>query len=240
MSPVGQIGVSNRLKRPMVPSLTDHQGKSLSLICASLTWLRLHKSTAFDASIKAAGEAFKDEPSWLIDQLLNRKRSELVQRFQDREKRLEAIRVKEKALEERGRKRRRIEERVTSAASGKPDDEDAEWLLNDWDDDNSIETPSGDAFSGLSKESREVLARLGIEGTRKNEADEEVMEEEIKVRYFTRTTRTMCRDSDWSRFIIPRGHIRSCLNSSASFAVPHSLHHYHNLLQRKKILQRSP
>lgn len=158
-----------------------HQGKSLSLICASLTWLRHHKSSKFEASIQASADAYKDEPSWLVDQLLRRKRDELVNRWEDREKRLENLRLKEKALEERGRKRRRIED--ASLTGSRVIDEDAEWLLDDVDDRDS---GPQDALSGLSKESREVLASIGLGGPRARAEDDDLLEEEIKVRFLDR------------------------------------------------------
>ena len=127
-----------------------------------------------------AGDAYKDEPSWLIDQLLRRKREELAHKWTDREKRLEAIRSREKALEERVRKRRRLD--AASVASGKQSDveaDESEWLLDDWEDGNAA---SLDTLSGLSKESREVLERIGLGGPRKRQEDDDVLEEEIKVR----------------------------------------------------------
>lgn len=161
----------------MHPRLTRHQGKSLSLICASLTWLRHHKSSQIETSLEAAAEAYKDEPSWLIENLLRRKREELVTRYEDREKRLETLRLKERALEERGRKRRRIEE--TGSSGSHVADEDAEWLLDDLD---GRDDGPQDALSGLSKESRDVLMRMGLGGPRKQDEDEDVLEEQIKVR----------------------------------------------------------
>lgn len=110
-----------------------------------------------------------------MDQLLRRKRDELARRWEDREKRLEAVRVKEKNLEDRGRKRRRIDE----PTSRKVDDEDAEYLLDDWE---ARDTGPTDALSGLSKESREVLERIGLGAPKKKEEEDDILEEEIKVR----------------------------------------------------------
>jgi hypothetical protein len=61
-------------------------------------------------------------------------------------------------------------------------DEDAEWLLDEVDDRGS---DPQDALSGLSKESREVLASIGLGGPRNQAQDEDqdVLEEEIKVRF---------------------------------------------------------
>lgn len=152
------------------------QGKSLSLICASLTWLRNHKATRQETALQEAGESYKDEPAWIVDQLLSRKREELLRQWEDREKRLASFRLKEKVQEERGRKRRRVEE--VSAAVETTADEDAEWLLDS--DDHDVRQE--DALSGLSKESREILEKIGLGGRTKQTDDEDIMEEKIKVR----------------------------------------------------------
>ncbi|CAG1964786.1 unnamed protein product [Fusarium graminearum] len=131
-----------------------------------------------------SAEAYKDEPSWLVEQLLRRKREELVSRWEEREKRLETLRLKEKVQEERARKRRRVEDSLLSGRSRVVEDEDAEWLLDDPDDQH--DTPQ-DSLSGLSKETREVLAGIGLGGARKPEEDDDLVEEPIKIYYTSRT-----------------------------------------------------
>ncbi|RFU73957.1 chromosome transmission fidelity 1 [Trichoderma arundinaceum] len=132
------------------------------------------RATRQEAALKEAGDAYKDEPAWIVDQLLSRKREELLRQWEDREKRLASFRVKEKAQEERGRKRRRVED--VSAAVETTTDEDAEWLLDS--DDHDVR--QDDALSGLSKESREILEKIGLGGRIKQADDEDIMEEKIK------------------------------------------------------------
>lgn len=117
----------------------------------------------------------------MVDQLLRRKREELVRSWEDREKRLENARLKEKAREDRARKRRKFEAAVTSRAAGE-DDEGEEWMLDDWDDESGPASTPKDALTGLSKESRDVLKRMGLGGPTQNNEEDEALEEEIKVR----------------------------------------------------------
>lgn len=168
--------------------------------------------------MEEAGEAYKDEPSWVVEQLLSRKRGELLRQWEDREKRLASFRLKEKAQEQRSRKRRRVED--TRATIETTADEDAEWLLDTDDHDERRE----DALSGLSKESREILEKIGL-GNRIKQADsdEEVIEEKIKVRVLT-----LIRS-----LLIVTGDDRSTTH-------PELIPNYHNLLQNYAVLYFRP
>lgn len=68
------------------------------------------------------------------------------------------------------------------------EDEDAEWLLDDPDD---RDTGPQDALSGLSKESRDILASIGLGGPVKPEEEEDLLEEQIKV--WTSVPRSLSR-----------------------------------------------
>lgn len=168
----GQIGI---LESP------TGTGKSLSLICASMTWLRNFKRKEFGSSLQIDPKATENEPDWIIEQMLRRKRNELVARWEEREARLEKIRQREKRMEERGSKRRRLDE-PSLGFKRKEEDEEAEFLLDDWEEDNGAKSSRNqDPLAGFSKETRALLQGVGM-GTAEAKRDEdETPDNEIKV-----------------------------------------------------------
>ncbi|KXH40037.1 DNA repair helicase [Colletotrichum nymphaeae SA-01] len=172
----GQVGI---LESP------TGTGKSLSLICASLTWLRNQRVEEHEASLKVNMDDFKDEPDWIVEQMLRRKRDELARTWEEREKKLEQIRQREKAIEARSAKRRRFDD---GPSRSKPRalevEEDDEWLLDEPDAAGSAN--GGDAMSGLSKETKDILSRFGL-GSLKADQEEEKVEDGVKIYYTSRT-----------------------------------------------------
>lgn len=168
----GQIGI---LESP------TGTGKSLSLICASMTWLRNFKQKEFGASLQIDPKQAEGEPDWIIEQMLQRKRKDLVVRWEEREARLEEIRQREKRMEERGNKRRRLEG-PAPRSKRKEEEEDAEFLLDDWSEGGEVAAADeSDPFAGLSKETRALLQKVDLGSAIGNASEEDTPENEMKV-----------------------------------------------------------
>lgn len=201
----GQIGI---LESP------TGTGKSLSLICASMTWLRNFKRKEFGASLHIEPEQAKDEPDWIIEQMLLRKRKELVVKWEEREARLEKIHQREKRMEERGSKRRRLEG-PTAKSRRKEEDEEAEFLLDDWDENgDGPGVDEQDPLASLSKETRALLQKVGMGSAEPDKTEDDTPDDEIKVRLLQVIGSCAKSDKRRSRFTTHRELIRSSRNSS--------------------------
>ncbi|CAZ82635.1 unnamed protein product [Tuber melanosporum] len=75
--------------------LVEFFGKSLSLICGALTWLREHKSKSIESQLKEDGED-DGAPDWVKQFARDEKKQNLLQEKADMEARLADIREKEK------------------------------------------------------------------------------------------------------------------------------------------------
>jgi chromosome transmission fidelity protein 1 len=148
------------------------------LICSTLTWLRHHKQGRCETSHLASVEEMKGEPDWIVEQALQRKRDELIRDWEDREKRLETIRIKERQMEERVLKRQRRDE-LTSRGGLREVDEEGDFLIDDWSE-NPDDVREKDPYSDLSGEMRAMLRRIGIGGGCLADGEDGELEEDVK------------------------------------------------------------
>ncbi|TVY89101.1 ATP-dependent DNA helicase, partial [Lachnellula willkommii] len=159
-------------------------GKSLSLICGSLTWLRDHKRKTFEEGLDW-GPNDSNSPQWLIEQTKARKRREMLRSREDMEARLAKIRAKEKAQKDRYLKGdHQVKKRKTDAEASGKDGDEVQFVLDDYDSDQEQQsTKEGSLYSA---KTLELMEQLGMGSSIAKEEEEEV-EEETKIFYCSRT-----------------------------------------------------
>jgi chromosome transmission fidelity protein 1 len=160
-------------------------GKSLSLICASLTWLRDYKRQRFEDGLSWNDGTGDEEPEWIKEAAVSRKKKDALRRREDLEARLKRVRAREKAMRERylggeqGNKRRKVEGLDQNVRV----DDDEQFLLDEYDSDEEGGNKSiGSAASGvsLSADTLALMEKLGMSINPVKEEEEE-FEDEIKV-----------------------------------------------------------
>ncbi|KAG9119952.1 ATP-dependent DNA helicase chl1, partial [Ceratobasidium sp. 392] len=102
-------------------------GKSLSLLCGSMTWLRDNKQRAIRGQLETLKLSMQDstEPEWVSRQILDKHKRELEQEEADLEERLQAARQREEQIrqQERGRARKRVKTTHDEPAKFEHDDD---------------------------------------------------------------------------------------------------------------------
>lgn len=140
-------------------------GKSLSLICGSLTWLRDHKRQTFKEGF-AVDVASSDEPAWILEHAQKQKKQEALRRRQELNERIARVKAREKKAKdhyENGEPR--LKRQKVAAGEVHPDDDEAQFALEDYESD---EESSGRATlgvfndSGLSGETQALMEKLGF------------------------------------------------------------------------------
>jgi chromosome transmission fidelity protein 1 len=161
-------------------------GKSLSLICGSLTWLRDHKRQTFEEGF-GSELPDGDEPPWLIEQARRQKKEEALRRRSELENRLAKIRAKEKRLKERYQSGEpKFKRQKTSGDQHADDADEARFVLDDYDSDDDSPTKKATFDdSGLSADTKALMQQLGYAVANKSQEQDEV--DEMKIFFCSRT-----------------------------------------------------
>ncbi|KAI7873826.1 DNA repair helicase [Lichtheimia hyalospora FSU 10163] len=175
-------------------------GKSLSLICGSLRWLKDQEAQGGQQPVQTvANNDNDDEPDWLRQfQVTNRveqRHQELIkERRQALRERIRRIREGTKvdqssSVQELARKRQRKSFQKSSSTQNKGQgNDDDEFILDEYESDQEQKSTKDDQ-SNLSKEVRELLAKME-EGKEQSTQQDSVQDEDygpIKIYYASRT-----------------------------------------------------
>ena len=162
-------------------------GKSLSLICGSLTWLREHKRRTFDEAI-AAIQLDDDEPEWMAEHAREARRREARQLRADLEARLEGVRQREKKMRARDangeppfKKRKQAQDEARSA-----DPDEDQFVLDDYESDDE-QRPQRNGQSDYSSETTQIMEKLGMLLPNNSRGQEDDGVDELKIFFCSRT-----------------------------------------------------
>jgi chromosome transmission fidelity protein 1 len=162
-------------------------GKSLSLICGSLTWLREHKRKKFDEAMQSI-EVDEDEPAWMAEHARESKRKEILHMRAEFEERLAKVREKERRLREKQssgepfRKKRKQDGQVVEREF----DVEDQFALDDHNSDDET-TPRHLGQPQYSTETTKLLEKLGMISSAKDDRNADEAEEELKIFFCSRT-----------------------------------------------------
>lgn len=161
-------------------------GKSLSLICASLTWLREHKRKTFDDTI-AAVQVDDDEPEWMAEHAREARRQEARRLRADLEARLEAVRQREQKIRHRDvkgeppfKRRRQSDDEGVVGNVG-----EEQFILDNYESDGD-DRPKKNGAAGYSSETSALMEKLGMVLPDSGVAQDEDVDE-LKVYFCSRT-----------------------------------------------------
>ncbi|KAF1835035.1 DNA repair helicase [Decorospora gaudefroyi] len=162
-------------------------GKSLSLICGSLTWLRDHKRRTFEEGF-TIDTANSDEPLWILEHAQKQRKQEALRRRQELNDRIAKIKAKEKRAKERYESGEPKYKRQKVASDEAGNDDEVQFVLDDYEsDEESHKRARTGTFneSGLSAETQALMASLGYSAETSKE-DEETPDE-TKIFFCSRT-----------------------------------------------------
>ncbi|EAW21988.1 DNA helicase [Aspergillus fischeri NRRL 181] len=172
-------------------------GKSLSLICGSMTWLREHKRKALQDTVnKASCSAGDDdgEPEWMLEFAKRESARAVTEKRRALEARLEKIKVEEEkqrhahATDHPGEARKR--QRLDTSSGDPGQEQDDQFILDDYDSDAeeriTYSKKLGD-ISGLSTSTLELLERFKEQFSASAEDETGHEDDDVKIFYCSRT-----------------------------------------------------
>ncbi|KAL2425320.1 ATP-dependent DNA helicase chl1 [Exophiala dermatitidis] len=184
-------------------------GKSLSLICGALTWLRDHERRALDSTLKAENKDAQDD--WLLQAEADARRRELLLAREELERRLatlreEEARQKQQKLENRSAKKARL----VGGTGPENHADDEEFLVADYHSDEEDSTKVETASIGFSSSTQALLDRL--QKPTKEEVDQPE-ENRLKIIYCSRTHSQLTQFVNELRRVKPPSSIPSAFDN---------------------------
>ena len=165
-------------------------GKSLSLICGSLTWLRDNQQKTLEGQLTA--EDTSDEPAWVVEHARDEKKKVAIEHRAVLENRLKVVRAKELRQKQQYENSEPVSKRKRVSKEDGPTTvrDDAQFELADYsseDDHTPNKSVASQMFDGgLSSKSQQLMERLGLV-SKASEEDELTPIDETKIFFCSRT-----------------------------------------------------
>ena len=166
-------------------------GKSLSMICSSLTWLRDSQDQSLQCQVAAEEES--DEPSWVVEAANTQKRELVIEQRLDLETRLSEIRAKDLQRkhhhENGGPKAKRLKVEESELASN--EDDETQFELEEYnsdDEDEKVKIPPDKLDSrGFSSATMQLMESLGLLPHSSSRDHDLLPTDEVKIYFCSRT-----------------------------------------------------
>lgn len=159
-------------------------GKSLSLLCGSLTWLREHKRSTFDEAITRISTD-DDEPEWIAQHARKVRAREILQMRAELDARLTAVRQREQKIRERKLAAEPASKKQKQSHEVKESlDDEAQFVLDEYESDSERSAPNKSEYS---VETTKLMEKLGMLPKAGGDTGAEDKIDETKVFFCSRT-----------------------------------------------------